>query len=473
MRIILVLLLIGGCKTARQDTSEPEFMTLPQDNPHIWYTQGLISTAERVLVKQAHKKSWNIDYGFANCNKNKRDQYRPKVVEAIHQSINLWLNPIRQMQKATNKGHLELVNKLNINEKKKLSSYTTTAFGKRYTTFDWQKHEKLHKKLSEKMVELADPTTIQQHKEFKRYKKFILTLPEMSVVFNCNEGRSSISPYLNSINMNEKESKDSIPETNFSFGTLLHEVGHAFGLADTYVNPRNPQRDHMDSSGIHPSTIGHQPMSVMSHSGYIFDSHQEARPTIDDKNGIFWIYVYMNRNKLNLDTCPLNYQSEVFARDEANKLPSTACRPKHPLLFAMASKNYPTAIQILNNKEERESIDINARSHEQGGTALHHALWSGAQLDYIKAILKFFHKEIDFSIAGFLNEKDFNIIGFHVQEGLPPRTVLEYAELALKASQQQNHQPSIKYWSAVVELLLKYGAGNSRQALNSITSFAL
>ena len=424
MYFLLVILLISSCKTIKTDVSEPEFMTFPQDDPHIWRTYELISMTERLLVKQVHKKSWNIDYGFANCNKDKRDQYRPKVVEAIHRSVDLWLNPVRQMQKTINKSRFtsdpisakqkplsELVNKLNMNEKKKLFSYETTVFGERYTTFDYPQYLKLYKKLEERLFGLADPTTIQQYKEFKRYREFILTLPEMSVVFNCNEGRSSMNPLLNSINMNEKESQDSIPETNFSFGTLLHEVGHAFGLADTYTNPQDSTRDHMDSSGIHPSTIGHQPISVMSSSGYFFDSYEDARPTIDDKNGIFWIYVHMNRNSLNLDICPLNYQSEVFARDEANKLPSTACRPKHPLLFAMASRNYPTAIQILNNKEERKSIDINARSHEQGGTALHHALWFGAKLDFIKAILEHFHKEIDFSIASFLNDKDFTIIG--------------------------------------------------------------
>ena len=203
-------------------------------------------------------------------------------------------------------------------------------------------------------------------------------------------------------------------------------------------------------------TIGHQPFSVMALSGSIFASYKDVEPTVDDMNGISWIYAYMNMNKLKLDTCPLHYQPEIFARDEKDKPPSTACRPTHPLLFAMASRRYSTAKYVLADKEA--SININVRTHEQGLTTIHYAVLRTAPIELIEAILKRFHKEIDFSIAGLPKETDFSITGLH-QEETQPLTVLELARIMLKDAQQRNQQQFAEHYSAVVELLLRYSGG--------------
>ena len=475
MRVLLIFILAtSGCKTTKPVVSEPEFMTLPQNDPHSWAEMERIWLTERLLVKKVHEKSWDIDYGFARCNRRERKKYRPQVIAALNRAVDLWLSPIEQIQKAINDGRLtsdpiidhqkpppELVSDVNIH-KKKVTEYRIPPKNKKdkkrkgYTTFNIYAYIKLLKKLKKKLNKIKDPSTIQQHKEFKRFRKFVLNLPEMSVVFVCKEGRSFINLFTNAIVMYEKESKDSIPETNFSFGTLLHEIGHAFGLADTYVDKHNPTRDHMDSTGVHGLTIGHQPFSVMSASGQIFASYKDVKPTVDDKNGISWIYAYMNMNKLKLDTCPLHYQPELFARDERDKPPSIACRPTHPLLFAMASANYSTANVVLADKEA--SIDINARTHGQGLTAIHYAVLRATPIGLIKAILERFHKEIDFSISGLPKETDFSITGFH-QKWTQPLTALELAKIALKNIQQRNQQQLAEHYSAVVELLLRYSRG--------------
>ena len=436
MRIILVLLLISGCKTAGPDVSEPEFMTFAQDDPHLWNIMELLGANERYLVKKVHEKSWDIDYGFApNCSENKREQLRPRVIEAIHRVVNLWLNPIRAMRKAIKDGRFNsdpiidhqkpppaLVSKFNIHEKE-VMLFKKINQQKLYSTFNLNTiMGKLEKGDSEGL-------------------DLLLQLPELSVVFNCNKGRAVMQPRFNTINIYQQVAKTNIPETEFPFATLLHEVGHTFGLADTYVDPQHPMRDHMVSSGGSIHTVGHQPISVMGpHPFLFFTSYDDVKPTIDDRNGIFWLYAYIHMNKLNLDTCPPGYQKELFERDKEGN-PTIACRPKNPLLFAMASRNYSTARAVINDKNT--SIDINARTHEQGFTALHYAVLF-APIELIETILKIFSKDIDFSIAG----SDL--------KGLQPMTPLELANGLLKSAQQANSTKSIERHSDVVKLLVKY-----------------
>lgn len=433
MRFLIVFLLMGGCKTANPVVSEPEFMTYLQDNPHFWSAgehMG-VDITERMLVKKVHEKAWDIDYGFApNCSRRERKKLEPKVVEAIRRAVNLWLHPVRTIQqKFIKEGKFpselppKLVNQLNIHEKKKLFPLRKGQ-QKLYATFNFGN---IWHKLLEK-----DPKGVE----------LLLNLPELSVVFNCNEGRPWLQQRFNSINIYEetKNTKRNIPETKFSFGALLHEVGHAFGLADTYVDAKNSFRDHMISTDVNPYTIGHQPISVMSIYQLLYVAHyDDVKPTVDDQHGIYWLYIHMHMNKLKLDTCPRHYQPEFFARDEQDKAPSIACRPQYPFLFAMASENYSTARLLFNNKAP---IDINARIHKRGSTALHYAV-ALAPIQFLVDILERFHKEIDFSITGSIFT-------------LPPMTVMVLAKTLLKIAQKENEKEMVEIYTAVVKILSKY-----------------
>ena len=336
MRILLVMLLISSCKTARPDASEPQFMTYVQDDPHLWDIMEKEGLNERMLVKRVHDKSWYIEYGFApSCSKRKQKKYRPRVVEAINRSVNLWLNQIKAMQQYINDGK-QIVSQLRINEKKEVFPHKDIKNA--YTTYNPQ---------STSIV------------------KSIINLSNISVVFNCREGRAFMQRYANSINMYEgRGNRIKIPDTNFPFSVLLHEVGHTFGLADTYVDSQKATRAHQVSTGINPRTIGHQPIAIMGPDSQLdFTNYDNVRPTIDDRNGIFWLYIHMHMNELELDNCPPHYQPETFARDKKGRPPTIACRPSRPFLFAMASRNYSTAKFILNNRKERKSTDINVRTH--------------------------------------------------------------------------------------------------------------
>ena len=122
---------------------------------------------------------------------------------------------------------------------------------------------------------------------------------------------------------------------------------------------------------------------------------------------------------------------------------TVACRPKHPLLFAMASFNYSTARALL-LLDKDPSIDINARSHEQGFTALHYAVYA-APIGLVEVILQEYQKEIDFSIAG----SDL--------KGVSPVTVSNWAKFLLWDAQQNNNKQAVERYSVIVDLLLRYG----------------
>lgn len=209
MYFLLILLLISACKTARPAVSEPEFMTYLQDDPHLWDTMEQEGLNERILVRRVHDKSWNIEYAFApSCSKRKQNKYRPKVIEAINRSVNLWLNQIRAMQQVTKDGK-QIVSQLHTQEKEEV--FPRKDKKNSYTTYNPQNTS----------------TT----------KDIINLSHNLSIVFNCREGRDFMQRYYNSINMYERSNnKINIPDTKFSFSALLHEVGHTFGLADTYVD---------------------------------------------------------------------------------------------------------------------------------------------------------------------------------------------------------------------------------------------
>ena len=131
--------------------------------------------------------------------------------------------------------------------------------------------------------------------------------------------------------------------------TLFHELGHAFGLNDTYIGGQPP------STGNIADTTGAQPASVMS-GKYDF-TYENPILSQDDYNGIIWLYKHYNQG-LSLNDC-------FFTDYKLEKSPH-GCVPKYPLIFEVKSKRSRFIRRILS---EDQNIDINVRD-ETGSTAL-------------------------------------------------------------------------------------------------------
>ena len=137
---------------------------------------------------------------------------------------------------------------------------------------------------------------------------------------------------------------------------VVHELGHAFGLGDTYVH------GHVQSTGGLAHTIGKQPSAVMSS---IRDIDAPFAIGEDDKNGIIYLYKYLHED---------HPAGDCFFPDYVRVEGDGICCPKYPLIFEAKHGAFETVGQIL---IDDPTLDLNARD-SQGMTALHYAVQRGS-----------------------------------------------------------------------------------------------
>ena len=155
--------------------------------------------------------------------------------------------------------------------------------------------------------------------------------------------------------------------------SLVHEMGHVFGLQDTYLLHRDKGKG-LDTGGL-DRTRGAQPASVMSLNIPLFTLEVRADAElhglfplgVDDINGIVWLYKHIYEGQPLKDCFFPDYEFEEFP---------VGCCPKYPLIFELkygstlnnAKEKY--ALRII---EEDEGLDVNPQDAD-GMTALHYAV---------------------------------------------------------------------------------------------------
>ena len=146
---------------------------------------------------------------------------------------------------------------------------------------------------------------------------------------------------------------------------LVHELGHAFGMDDTYT------RRNLVSTGGLARTMGKQPSSMMS-GGFPLPSPFQLGE--DDKNGIIWLYRYLHEG---------HPAGDCFFPDYVPDGWDGNCRPQYPLMFEVRHGSLHAVQQIL---RDDPTLDHNARD-TGGNTALHHAV-QRSQVEIVTALLK-------------------------------------------------------------------------------------
>jgi hypothetical protein len=155
---------------------------------------------------------------------------------------------------------------------------------------------------------------------------------------------------------------------------ILHELGHLFGLGDTYLPGKDWGKPGLDTGGL-DNTKGSQPSSVMS--GMVPTDMERAKDNFDrdkpmplqglallgkdDSNGIIWLYKFTYEG-LVLEDC-------FFPNYELQATP-LGCVPKYPLIFQLKHGLEQIATLII---KDDEGLDVNAQDKD-GLTALHHAV---------------------------------------------------------------------------------------------------
>ena len=279
-------------------------------------TQGFITFDHRTreefkrkrnnLIRRVHKAEWVIGYRYAdNCPPKSRNNGQA-IEEAITTSLRAWLQPVRDLN----------TGKPVVDDFRYVPNFV-----------------------------------IKDRAELKLY--------DLAVELYCDFGKSSalvgadetVPPLI-------KLHRGTAVDRSFT-GVLLHEIGHAFGLLDTYLRPELTLEELRVSKGGLGRTIGHQPASVMS--GLNFPPPVPTRISQDDANGIVWLYKFYHED-LPLDDC-------IFADYELEKSPD-GCRPKSPLIFELKHNGEGFALAVI---RDDENTDINAKDGN-GMTALHYAV---------------------------------------------------------------------------------------------------
>ena len=300
LRILLVMIVIIGCKNARIE-GEAKFITVAHDNPERFVN------GENILIKRVHEEHWDINYGFReNCpaNRNTEKNYQA-LRDRIEKGIRIWLEPLQEI---TNK---PIVDKFIFHRMRNENN-----------DIDY----------------------------------------EIYVDFTCEKGRSLAGRSTRSIVMRvtKRENVETwlAPFLPYHIGSFLHELGHVFDLADTYVGNLGFSPP---SAGGHTKTIGHQPLSVMS-----LGVGCEGRWSLclDDKRAIQWLYRY-HYEGLDPKNCPAEFVYEELTH-ERRKV--GGCVYKQPLLVSLRQGHLWDAIELLINEK---NLKINDKD-KHGYAVLHY-----------------------------------------------------------------------------------------------------
>ena len=187
-------------------------------------------------------------------------------------------------------------------------------------------------------------------------------------------------------------------EVSRLMNNLVHEIGHAFGLTDTYLGA-NIIGDPLSSTGGLQKTAGAQPPSIMSSHLNVVGGMTKLGE--DDKRAIIWLYKYFfdgladdcflpdGSRRFHPQQCPYNFLAidDCFFSDYVFEENPRGCVPKYPLLFETKHGSPKYVLQLL---KEDPQIDVNAQN-AGGMTALHYAVMYEKE-EVVKALLA--HQDI-------------------------------------------------------------------------------
>ena len=279
---------------------------------------GLHLDGLKLLITKVHEPEWKIGYRYdVDCKPEDR-QNGKALTEAISASLRTWLAPLKALNPER-----PIVDKF--------------------------------------VYELQADYDPNQPEELEG-----LRAVNLRVTFECTQGRSGAP--IGRIFPPAMIIRDGTKITNRILGSLIHELGHTFGLADTYDRGYGIMQSR---GGLH-RTVGNQPASVMAMAeGY--DRSTAVTIGEDDKRGIVWLYKYFYEDLASDDCFFADYVMEEEPR---------GCIPKYPLIFETKHNLPMFALELI---KQDPTVDVNAQ--DVGGmTALHYAVMYEKE-EVVKALL--------------------------------------------------------------------------------------
>ena len=286
-------------------------------------THGFIAMVGtfNILVKKVHEPQWRIGYNFTlGCAAAFELKGEDKLKAEVTKSLQVWLQPLRE----------------------------------RYP----------NKTFTDDFIFVRMPDVKNCFDDYEARKQV-----DLRITFDCKLGRTSV---LVSGHVSPDVCMRRGSDINIRFlYALNHELGHAFGLKDTYV------RGTQSSTGGLAFTVDKQPSSIMSALHGVRQQRQPPYLKEDDKNGIIYLYKYYHEDHPAGDCFFSDYVSV-----EANLKTKQACEPRYPLNFEVRYASDMLVEEIL---RDDPTLDINAQD-ASGFTALHHAVQQRS-IKMVKALL--------------------------------------------------------------------------------------
>ena len=366
-RLLLIILLVSACKKSgsEHDSSATKFATIPQE-------QWLMDIRNLdLLIAKVHRPRWKIIYGFdyscAQSTTNgllqfddgKKSFYvtptlQTKVRNLVNKSIDLWLKALPGSDD-------------------KLISVGDLVY-------------EIYSKRLEK-----DDNYIE-----RKFSGLAKDDGDLRIIFTCNwpdsrpraywKDRTIFSPIAVTVgakSSSDKHQQQELEDLELFF--LIHEVGHLFGLSDTYVGG-----DHV--------AHGMRSASVMSSTRFYNMDRTELVLAEDDIKGIRWLYK-LYRRQVGKQDCPAGYQFLWNGR-------AGTCRPSDFFMHNIKSahqqeknhRNLEAAVAFLSSairallaslatdgsdatsaQAGQVGSDVKVTNQDaDGNTPLHHVIRSGA-----------------------------------------------------------------------------------------------
>ncbi len=320
IKILLLSMVMGiaACHEG-QPAAETKFVALDQERGY-WFG------GPPFLIKKVHRPQLRIAYGFAgnnHCGNRFKGRYGEQLLNSVSASLRVWLGALA--------GQTNIVD-----------------------NFVYELRE----------VRLSSPVPSLGYGWFD-------AKPDLAIIFHCHRGRSFMRtnpfPTLHMLQATDISDHNRMTALRrYRASTLLHELGHAFGLGDTYVDSsrwarRVRMKRYNRSTGGTSTTTGEQPVSVMNHHRNVaLDADGALQLTADDHDGMQWLYARYISKKTRRRSCPSDYRREHTTK---------GCVPIHAFIYAAKQRNWTVVRRIL---QDDKDIDINTQD-KLGNTALHYA----------------------------------------------------------------------------------------------------
>lgn len=316
--LAIIVGILGAClEISDQESAKQKFITFVQT--------GGASKFHASLLYKVHNPAITIQYGFVPACQGKYSN--AEVENDIRKVVDLWIQPLR----------------------------------------DWNERPPLHDRNGQLLdstfvsnIQFVQGTPVRYMPE-KVNGGYIYYFPqkqgsELDIVFYCRVGRSGMTTNVNPMIIFMYDETD---YNKYSLATLVHEVGHVFGLADTYVDGTGltggPGRFNQSVCGS-KGMVGCQPLSIMNKSNWLIEDNTNLLLGEDDIAGIRWLYRYIVTGDIQ---CPQGFVTERS---------TGGCVPEDPLAFALKQGDYDNAIELM----IEQGINLNTQDKE-GNSILHYA----------------------------------------------------------------------------------------------------